>query len=112
SEAEVPGFSSATAGIVVAAMGIGFGLWWAGFAALELHRIRRAGGVPLHPGWWGFVFPVGAMSLSIAAVGVATGVWLVQVLGLLATIVLALLWVYIAVRTVRLLLRRPARLAK
>lgn len=112
SEAEVPGFSGATAGVAVSAMGIGFGLWWAGFAALELHRMRRSGGVPLHPGWWGFVFPVGAMSLSIAAVGVASGVWLVQVLGLLATIVLALLWVYIAVRTVRLLLLRPARLAK
>ena len=112
SEAGVPGFSGATAGVVVAAMGIGFGLWWAGFAALELHRMRQSGGVPLHPGWWGFVFPVGAMSLSIAAVGVATGVWLVQVLGLLATIVLALLWLYIAARTIRLLLLRPARLAK
>ena len=108
-EAGVPGFSGATAGVVVAAMGIGFGLWWAGFAALELHRMRQSGGVPLHPGWWGFVFPVGAMSLSIAAVGVATGVWLVQVLGLLATIVLVLLWLYIAARTVRLLLRRSVR---
>ena len=108
-EAGVPGFSGATAGVVVAAMGIGFGLWWAGFAGLELHRMRQSGGVPLHPGWWGFVFPVGAMSLSIAAVGVATEVWLVQVLGLLATIVLALLWLYIAVRTARLLLRRPVR---
>ena len=108
-EAGVPGFSGATAGVVVAAMGIGFGLWWAGFAGLELHRMRQGGGVPLHPGWWGFVFPVGAMSLSIAAVGVATGVWLVQVLGLLATIVLALLWLYIAARTVQLLLRRSVR---
>jgi UPF0716 family protein affecting phage T7 exclusion len=49
------------------------------------------------------------MSLSIAAVGVATGVWLVQVLGLLATIVLVLLWLYIAARTIRLLLRRSVR---
>ena len=71
--AGVPGFTGTTAGLVVAAMGIGFGLWWAVFAGLELRRIRAAGGPPVHPGWWGFVFPIGAMTLSIAAVGAVTG---------------------------------------
>ncbi len=107
-EAEVPGFTSAIAGVLVAAMGIGFGLWWAGFAGLELHRLRRTGAVPVHPGWWGFVFPVGAMTLAIAAVGAATDVWLVQVLGLLATVALTLLWAYIVSRTLRMLARRRA----
>ena len=88
-------------------MGIGFGLWWAAFAALELRRMRRSGGVPVHPGWWGFVFPVAAMTLSIAAVGSATEVFAVEVLGLIATIALTILWVYVLART--LPLARPQR---
>ncbi len=99
-EAGVPGFDGTTAGLVVSAMGIGFGLWWAMFATIELRRIRAAGGPPVHPGWWGFVFPVGAMTLSIAAVGTATGIVLVQVVGAAATVVLASVWALVAFRTV------------
>jgi len=102
-EAGVSGLPSPSAAIPVVAMGIGFGLWWAAFAGLELRRIRRAGGVPVHPGWWGFVFPVAAMALSITAVGAATGVWLVEATGLLATATLVVLWCYVAVRTIRML---------
>jgi C4-dicarboxylate transporter/malic acid transport protein len=109
SEAQVPGFDGATAGIVVAVMGIGFGLWWAAFAGLELHRIRKAGGAPVHPGWWGFVFPVAAMTLSIAAVGAATGILAVEVMGLLATIALTVLWLLVLTKTFRLL--RPTSLS-
>ena len=98
-EAKVPGFTGAAAGILVAAMGIGFGLWWAAFAALELHRIRRSGPVPAHPGWWGFVFPIAAMTLSIATVGSTTGVGVIEVLGLCATVVLTAVWIYVASRT-------------
>jgi C4-dicarboxylate transporter/malic acid transport protein len=97
--AGVPGFTGTTAGLVVSAMGIGFGLWWAVFAGLELRRIRATGGPPVHPGWWGFVFPIGAMTLSIAAVGSATGIVGVQVLGAAATVVLAVVWVLVALRT-------------
>lgn len=102
-EAGVPGFTSSTAGLIVAAMGIGFGLWWAAFAALELQRIRRSGKVPAHPGWWGFVFPVAAMTLSITAVGSATSIGAVQVVGLLATAALTIVWFYVAARTARML---------
>lgn len=101
-EAGVPGFTGATAGLVVSAMGIGFGLWWAAFAWLELRRIRSAGGPPVHPGWWGFVFPIGAMTLSLAAVGTTTGIAIVQVLGAAATVVLVLVWALVAVRTMRM----------
>jgi C4-dicarboxylate transporter/malic acid transport protein len=101
-EAGIPGFTGATAGIVVSAMGIGFGLWWAVFAALELRRIRAAGGPPVHPGWWGFVFPIGAMTLSIAALGSATDIVAVQVVGAAATVVLAVVWVLVALRTARM----------
>jgi tellurite resistance protein TehA-like permease len=104
-EAGVSGFTGAVAGVVVSAMGIGFGLWWAAFAALELHRIRRSGGPPLHPGWWGFVFPIAAMTLATAALGAALEVWFVQVLGLVATVGLTVLWCYVAAVTVRLMPR-------
>lgn len=105
-EAEVSGFNGATAGVVIAAMGVGFGLWWAAFAAVELRRIRRADGPPLHPGWWGFVFPIAAMTLSTAAIGAAMNVWLIEVLGLIATVGLTGLWLFVVARTARLLPRR------
>lgn len=108
--AGVPGFTGTAAGLVVSAMGIGFGLWWAVFAGLELRRIRAAGGPPVHPGWWGFVFPIGAMTLSIAAVGSATDIVSVQVLGAAATVILVLVWALVAARTVRMVRApRPAR---
>ncbi len=108
--AGVPGFTGTTAGLVVAAMGIGFGLWWAVFAGLELRRIRAAGGPPVHPGWWGFVFPIGAMTLSIAAVGAVTDITGVQVVGAAATVLLALVWALVAARTVRMVRApRPKR---
>lgn len=101
-EAGVPGFTGTTAGLVVSAMGIGFGLWWAVFAAIELRRIRAAGGPPVHPGWWGFVFPIGAMTLSLTAVGAVTGITRVQVLGAAATVVLTVVWGLVAIRTARM----------
>lgn len=107
-DAGVEGFTSVTTGIIVSAMGLGFGLWWAGFALVELRRIRRAGGAPVHPGWWGFVFPVAAMTLSITAVGSATDIGLAKVLGLLATVLLLGLWLLVALRTAPMLRRGPA----
>jgi tellurite resistance protein TehA-like permease len=86
------------AGVIVAGMGLGFGLWWAAFAWLELRRAKP----PLHPGWWGFVFPVAAMTLSWGNVALVSGVLGLEVLGALATAVLIGLWATVAVRTVRL----------
>ena len=109
-DAKVPGFTGATAGLAVAAMGIGFGLWWAAFAAIELGRIRRSGPVPAHPGWWGSVFPIAAMTLSMSGVGSATGIGAVELLGLISTILLTVVWTCVATRTMGML--RPARQPK
>lgn len=106
-EVKVPGFTGAQAGLIVAAMGIGFGLWWAAFATVELLRLRRTAPLPRHPGWWGFVFPIAAMVLSISAVGSVSDVTAVQVLGLAGTALLTFVWAYVAARTAGLL--RPSR---
>ncbi len=102
-EVGLPGFSGATAGVIVASMGIGLGLWWALFAGVELLRLRREGGVPVHPGWWGFVFPLAAMTLSMLGVGVAVDSTAILVVSVLATMVLVVVWIVVGLRTVRLL---------
>lgn len=108
-EADVPGFDGASAGLVVAAMGLGFGLWWGAFAMVELLRIRTTGPAPVHPGWWGFVFPIAAMTLSVSAVGATTGIVVVQALGLVATFILIVVWLYVAWSTFPMARpRRPA----
>lgn len=95
---------SPTAGVLLATMGVGFGLWWALFAATE-HRRLRAAGIPFHPGWWGYVFPVAAMALSITAIGAATAVTPVVWFGATGTAGLVVLWAVVAARTVGLLAR-------
>ena len=92
--------SAVTLGIVVSAMGIGLGLWWSLFALGDLLRVRRAAGVPFHPGWWGFVFPIAAMQLSVAALGAVLGSSVIQAVGLLGFAILVLVWLLVAVRTV------------
>lgn len=87
------------AGIWVAAMGLGFGLWWAVFAWLEFRRARP----PVHPGWWGLVFPVAAMTLSLANLGLDTNMVVLQVAGALATVVLLGVWGMVAARTAGML---------
>lgn len=108
-ELGLPGFEGATAGVIVSAMGIGFGLWWALFAGLEQVRLRREGGVPFHPGWWGYVFPIAAMTLSISAVGNAMDTLPVQIAGALAALILLAVWATVALRTVRLVRSAGAR---
>lgn len=91
--------------ILVASAGIGFGLWWALFAWIDLSRIRNNGGLPFHPGWWGFVFPLAAMALSITAVALATDSTPIKVFGALATAVVGAVWLLVAVRTTRAVLQ-------
>jgi tellurite resistance protein TehA-like permease len=49
----------------MAAMGIGFGIWWAIFAGIDMRRAVENGGIPFHLGWWGVVFPVVSMAVGI-----------------------------------------------
>jgi tellurite resistance protein TehA-like permease len=86
-------------GIVVSAMGIGLGLWWALLALGDLVRVRRDGGVPFHPGWWGFVFPIAAMQLSLSLLGAQLANDAIQAAGLVGLAVLLAVWLTVATRT-------------
>jgi C4-dicarboxylate transporter/malic acid transport protein len=98
------GWESASAAIAVVAMGIGFGLWWALFAGIDLLRARREG-FTYHPGWWGFVFPLAAMALSITALSVSLGSWPILLLGTLASLVVAVVWVNVSARSLQAIVR-------
>ena len=83
-------------GTIVSAMGVGLGLWWTLYALGNLMRARRSGGVPFHPGWWGFVFPLAALQISVADLGALLDNGVIEALGLLCLAGLALLWCIVA----------------
>lgn len=78
----------------------GFGLWWLAIAISLLVRYLRAGGVPFHPGWWAFTFPLGAYTAATLTLARA---WQVTVLEATAAglfVLLLAFWVTVSVRTV------------
>lgn len=95
--AELIGPDAIVLAVAFAAMGFGFGLWWALFAYIDLRRARRNGGVPFHIGWWGYVFPVVAMALSISVIDIAVGS--VSVVAGIAGVIAVLVWLVVAVKT-------------
>lgn len=95
-------------GIVVSAAGLGFGLWWAMFATIDLIRARREG-IPFHPGWWGFVFPLAAMTLSMAAVGQVVASTPVVAVSAAGAVITVGVWLLVATRTVRLVRSQSAK---
>lgn len=92
-------------GVVVSAMGIGLGLWWALFAIGRLIGVRRAGGIPFVPGWWGFVFPIAGLALSFGALADQLGSAPVDVASFIAFVLLVIAWVIVAVRSSAAVLR-------
>ena len=99
-------FGGIGAGLALSAVGLGFAAWWLAVVAIELGRLRRLGGLSTHPGWWGFVFPIGAIALTIDALGSAIGSGALVWLGAVATAALVTVWALVAGRTAADLLRR------
>ena len=91
-------------------MGIGLGLWWSLYAAGRLIRVRRAGGLPFLPGWWGFVFPVSALSLSLGALADQLASAPVDAASFVIFVCLVIAWAIVAWRSSAAVLRalRPA----
>ena len=69
------------------------------FAIGDLLRVRSGGGLPFHPGWWSFVFPIAAMQLSMTALGVALDSAVVMISGLILGLVLLAVWFIVRVHT-------------
>ena len=83
-------------GVMASAIGIGFGLWWSLYALVAFKSIRKTGTAPVQPGWWGLVFPIGALTLSTAVLGQTTEVPAIEILGVVGAVVLTACWVVVA----------------
>ena len=83
-------------GVMASAIGIGFGLWWSLYALIAFRSIRRTGTAPVQPGWWGLVFPIGALTLSTAVLGQTTDVTTIEILGVVGAVLLTTGWVVVA----------------
>ncbi len=84
----------------------GFGAWSLVVALALLGRYLRQGGIPYGVGWWGFTFPVGA--LTVATVSLAK-TWSLPIIGDVAFamfILLAVLWLGVSASTLGSLLGR------
>lgn len=79
----------------------GFGAWSLLVALILLGRYLRRGGIPYGVGWWGFTFPLGALTLATSALA---GAWSLPILGDVALGLLALLvvlWLTVTAGTAR-----------
>ncbi len=86
---------------VLAALGFGFGLWWALFAGVDLARMRRTGTVTFQPGWWSFVFPPATLLLSLLGIEELFQTDRLKWISTPLCLVLLVLWSYLAVKSLR-----------
>ena len=87
----------------------GFGAWSLLVALALLGRYLHAGRVPYGIGWWGFTFPLGALTLATSSLAEA---WSLGVLGDIALGLLAFLvvvWLVVTAATLRSLLGPAGR---
>ena len=76
----------------------GLGLWWLALAVLVTQRQAREG-MPFNLGWWGFTFPLGVYALTTLRLGEALAAPFFTGLGAALVVLLALLWLLVAIRT-------------
>lgn len=78
----------------------GYGLWWLTMAALITVRQLRLG-LPFNLGWWGYTFPLGVFTLATLKLGHLLPIHALTALGQSLIATLAVVWLVVAVRTVR-----------
>ena len=93
------GTVAAGIGVIAGTVLWGFGLWWLLLAILITIRYFRAG-IPFNLGWWGYTFPLGVYTLATLKLGTVLGVTAFSVFGTGLVIVLALMWMLVAARTI------------
>lgn len=86
----------------------GFALWWIAAATVVTRHAGRAA-MTRTAADWGFVFPSAAMVVATVTLARKWQSWLVEAVGLVLGILLALVWVAVVIGTVRELRRRSAR---
>ncbi|KAB8349551.1 hypothetical protein FH972_023575 [Carpinus fangiana] len=85
-------------GFIVALVLWGFGLMWLAIAVAAIYRSRP---FPFNMGWWGFTFPLGVYSASTIQIGLEMPSLFFKVLGTIFSVCVVLLWVVVALGTVR-----------
>lgn len=85
-------------GVIAGTLLWGVGLWWLLLSLLITMRHFRAG-IPFNLGWWGYTFPLGVYAVATLKLGAALGFHALSVFGTLLVVVLALMWLLVAART-------------
>jgi len=85
-------------GFGVAIIMWGFGLVWFFFALAAILNRQR---FPFNMGWWGFTFPTGVFAMSTMALGEKLPSAFFTVLGTVISVSVVLLWLIVAVGTVK-----------
>lgn len=78
----------------------GYGLWWLTMAALITVRQLRVG-LPFNLGWWGYTFPLGVFTLATLKLAHLLPIRALGAMGQSLTAALAVIWVIVAIRTIR-----------
>ncbi len=85
-------------GVIAGLLLWGVGLWWLLLALLITIRHLRAG-ISFNLGWWGYTFPLGVYALATLKLGALLGIGALSAFGTMLVIVLAMMWTFVAVRT-------------
>jgi tellurite resistance protein TehA-like permease len=86
------------AGVMVALVLWGFGLWWMIMAIVFTLRYLREG-LPFNMGWWGFTFPLGVFDSATYLLAKETHFSPFLYLGTAFTVLLAVFWVIVTKRS-------------
>lgn len=86
---------------LIAAVIWGFGIWIVGIIAIISIYQMRKGGIPFSMGWWAYIFPLAAYTISSQKIAAIYATPLTTGYTAFLTLLLVLLWGYTFVNTAR-----------